>query len=198
MPLNFDLAGKTYPTVTATVTPEQIDAYARAAHDANPRYAAGPDQVAPPAFAVVPALQLAATVGRDPELGVENPLMILHGEQEFHYHSPLRPGRLVLTPTLTSVEDKGSGATYVVRIDARTDEGEPVVDQLWTIFVRGAGRGAARPAAEQTAAPGGQLDTPGGQSATPGERGPRRGGRTSATGPDSAAGPGSARPLTTR
>ncbi len=54
--------------------------------------------------------------------------------------------------------------------------------------------GSGRSSAEQTAAPGGQLDTPGGQSATPGERGPRRGGRTSATGPDPAAGPGSARP----
>ena len=153
MPLNFDLAGKVYPSVTVKVTSDQIAAYAEAAGDANPRYRPGPDQIAPPVFAVVPALEVTGNVSGDPELAVDNPLMILHGEQEFRYHRPLRPGELVLTPTLEQVEDKGSGATIVVRVDATTPEGEPVVDQWWTIFVRGAGSGVKKPASDKPAGP---------------------------------------------
>ena len=55
MAINFDLAGKAYDTVTVTPTAAQIEAYARAAGDGNPRYAVGPGQIAPPVFAVVPA-----------------------------------------------------------------------------------------------------------------------------------------------
>ena len=127
MPLNFDLAGKTYPSQTVTVTAEQIEAYARASGDDNPRHRAdAADQVAPAVFAVVPGIMLAGTITTDPELNLENPLMIVHGEQSFDYHRPIRPGdTLVMTPVLESVEDKGKGATYVAKVTATTVGGEP-------------------------------------------------------------------------
>lgn len=154
MPLNFDLAGKTYEPVEATVTAEQIERYALACGDDNPRYRPGPDQIAPPVFPVVPGFGLLARVWGDPELNVENPLMIMHGGQDLLYRRPIRPGdTLTLTPSLESVEDKGRGAVFVAKVSA-TDAGrEPVCDQLATVFVRGGGSGRDRRAGEQPAPP---------------------------------------------
>jgi acyl dehydratase len=93
-------------------------------------------------------------VTTDPELNVENPLMIVHGEQEIVHHRPIRPGdTLVFTPSLVSVEDKGKGATFVARVTAATPEGVAVDEQSATIFVRGAGSGTARPATAPPPAP---------------------------------------------
>ena len=138
MPLNFDLAGKTYDPIERTVTEEQIAAYAEASGDENPRHAPGPDQVASAIFPVVPGFSELGRVVTDPELGVDNPLMIVHGEQEFRYHRPIRPGdKLVLSPALESVEDKGKGATFVTKVGVATTAGDPVCDMYSTIFVRG-------------------------------------------------------------
>jgi len=146
MPLNFSLGGKTYEPVEATADPEAIERYAAASGDANPRYAAGPGQIASPLYPVVPGFPLMMMVGADPELEVGNPLMILHGEQEIVYHRPLLGGEaLVLHPSLERVEDKGKGAVFVAGVRAGTPGGESVVDQFWTIFVRGAGSGTDRP-----------------------------------------------------
>lgn len=154
MPLNFGLGGKTYPSVTRTITADEIAAYAAASGDDNPRHRPGPDQVASPLFTVVPGLPLVATVGLDPELGVENPLMIVHGEEEVVHHRPIRPGDgLTFTPTLLSVEDKGRGATFVVRVSAHDPDGAPVNDQYATVFVRGGGSGTDRPKADPPADP---------------------------------------------
>ena len=54
--------------------------------------------------------------------------------------------------SLERVEDKGKGATFVTGVRATTPDGEPVVDQFWTIFVRGAGSGTERPPSSATRA----------------------------------------------
>jgi acyl dehydratase len=154
MPLNFGLAGKVYEPAEVTITAEEIAAYADASGDPNPRHQPGPDQVASLIFPVVPGWEAMGRVGTDPELGVDNPLMILHGEQEFRYHTPIRPGdTLTITPILDSVEDKGKGATYVSKFTATRPDGELVVEGLATIFVRGAGSGAEREKSPPKAAP---------------------------------------------
>jgi len=141
MPLNFDLAGKTYEPVSVTVTADQIAEYAAASGDANPAHVRGDDQVASAVFAVVPAFGLMGATILDPELGVDNPLMIVHGEQHFDYYRPIHPGdELTLTASLESVEDKGSGAAFVTKVALAGAE-EKVVDVFATIFVRGAGSG---------------------------------------------------------
>jgi len=145
MPLNFDLAGKTYAPQTEVVSADAIAAYAAASRIENPRHAVGPDQVPSVVFPVVTGLPLMAVVTTDPELQVENPLMIVHGEQEIVHHRPMVAGEtLLFTTSLDSVEDKGSGATYVSHVAAATSDGEPVNDQYATIFVRGAGSGRER------------------------------------------------------
>lgn len=154
MPLNFDLGGKTYDPLTYDVTAEAIARYATASGDHNPRYQVGPGQVASPLFPVVPGFPVMGQVSSDPELDLENPLMIVHGEQELVYHRPLEPGtQLVLRPRLDSVEDKGRSATYVVVLDAVTIDGEPVNTQRATVFVRGAGSGAERTSTSSTGEP---------------------------------------------
>jgi acyl dehydratase len=154
MPLNFDLAGKAYDPVEVTVTAEDIERYAAASSDDNPRYRSGPDQIGSPVFPVVPGFGLLAAVWNDPELNVENPLMIVHGEEDLVYHRPIRPGdTLTLLPTLESVDDKGTGATFVAKVAATGTAGEPVVDTYATIFVRGGGSGEPRPRGEKAAQP---------------------------------------------
>ncbi len=145
MPLNFDLAGKAYDPIERTVTSEQIAAYAAASGDDSPQHAPGPDQVASAIFPVVPGFTELGRIVTDPELGVDNPLMIVHGGQEFRYRRPIRPDdELVLAPTLESVEDKGKGATFVAKVAVATASGDPVCETYSTIFVRGGGSGAAR------------------------------------------------------
>lgn len=147
MPLNFTLGGKVYAPVERTITADEIEAYAAASDDANPRYGPGPDQVASPIFPVVPGFPLMGVVTTDRELNVENPLMILHGEEEIVHHRPMRAGdTLTFTPTLESVDDKGRNGVFVIRVDA-TAAGETVNEQRASIVVRGAGSGREQPAA---------------------------------------------------
>jgi acyl dehydratase len=114
----------------------------------------GVDQVASLVYPVVIGLPMTVAVASDPELGVDNPLMILHGEQEMIFHRPMTPGEtLTFTPMLTSVEDKGKGATYVTNVVAVDADGNTVSEQLSTIFVRGAGSGEERPKGESPAPP---------------------------------------------
>lgn len=146
MPLNFDLAGKVYEPVSVTITAEEIEQYALASGDHNPRHAPGADQIASLVFPVRPGLGLMLQATSDPELGVDNPLMIPHGEQAFTYHRPIRPGdTLTLTPRLEAVDDKGEGATFTSSLTAIDEAGEPVVDQSAVVFVRGGGSGTRRP-----------------------------------------------------
>ncbi len=154
MPLNFELAGKAYEPLTEQVSADAIAAYAAASRIDNPKHQVGPDQVPSLIFPVVTGLPLMAVVTTDPELNVENPLMIVHGEQDIVHHRPMLPGEsLVFTPSLESVDDKGKGATYVARVSGATPDGEPVNDQYATIFVRGAGSGGERPSGEKPEAP---------------------------------------------
>ncbi|HUG74773.1 MAG TPA: MaoC/PaaZ C-terminal domain-containing protein [Acidimicrobiia bacterium] len=154
MPLNFDLGGKTYDRSTVTVTAEQIADYAAASGDDNPRHTPGDDQIASPVFPVVYGSPGISMVALDPELGVENPLMIIHGEQRLVHHRPVRPGEtLELTPSLESVEDKSRSAVFVAAVRATTPDGEPVNDQYSTIVVRGGGSGGERARSTSKASP---------------------------------------------
>jgi acyl dehydratase len=153
VPLNFNLASKAYQPVEVAIIAEQIHRYAAASGDDNPRYAPGPGQAVPPVFPAVLAYPLLAMVAGDADLGIDNPLMIVHGEHEFVYHRPLVVGApLVLTPYLDRVQDKGRSAVFVVRVAACGTNGEPFVDQYATVFVRGGGSGA-NPGAREGAAP---------------------------------------------
>jgi acyl dehydratase len=109
--------------------------YAAATNDPNPRYTSG--ELAPPVFGVVPVFDAiaASSAGLIPQ---EYVFFIVHGEQDMHFHQPLRPGvTLSTTVTPLSVRVGGSGTRITMQTDsADKATGEPVVTQYFTIFVR--------------------------------------------------------------
>ncbi len=90
-----------------------------------------------PTFAVVPSF--AAMVGVVADLRC-NPMMILHGEQEIVLHGPIPThGTLSTTSEVKAIYDKGKGALCVVETKTTDAAGQPVFDNLFSLFVRGAG-----------------------------------------------------------
>ena len=97
--------------------------------------AAGPKVL--PTFAVVPSFAaMGSIVGR---LGA-NPMMIVHGEQTIRLHRAIPAnGTFVTVAEVTGIYDKGKGALAVVEAKTADERGEPVFDNVFSIFVRGAG-----------------------------------------------------------
>ena len=105
MPLNQALVGKAYPAVRYEVGREKLREFAIAVGETDPIYhdeaaarAAGhPDIPAVPTFAVVLSFRAGQVVYGDPELGLDYS-RVVHGEQEFVHHRPIRAGdRLLAT-----------------------------------------------------------------------------------------------------
>jgi acyl dehydratase len=116
------------------VTAERIAAYAEATNDPIAAHRAG--EVAPPVFAVVPAFPvlLPATLSVVP---VELAMKVLHGEQDFRFHRPIRPGdELVSRARPIGYRGTPKGSTLTVHVESRAD-GELVVEQWVTSFFRG-------------------------------------------------------------
>ena len=90
-----------------------------------------------PTFAVVPSFRtLVDIVGK---LGA-NPMMILHGEQKVILHRAIpASGAFSTIAEVTGIYDKGKGALAVVEAKTTDESGEPVFDNVFSIFVRGAG-----------------------------------------------------------
>jgi len=116
---------------------DRIVAYAEATNDTIAPHAEG--RYAPPVFAVVPAFQSLATA-----MAQVTPsdllMMVLHGEQDFHFHRPIEPGRTLVTRAMPiGYETKRSGVTVAARSETRDkDSDELLVEQYMTSFVRGA------------------------------------------------------------
>jgi acyl dehydratase len=118
------------------VTRERLVEYAEATNDPIAAHRAG--DVASPVFAVVPVFQSLA----EPAVDIV-PLSlfgrILHGEQDFRFHRPIRPGdRLVSKGRMTGFEGLPNGTRACVYLESRSEEdGELVNEQYVTFFVRG-------------------------------------------------------------
>jgi len=98
-------------------------AYARAANDDNPAHLEG--RVAPPLFAVVPALK---TLVRAKRLATD--AFTLHGEHDIRFHRPIVPGMtLTVEARLVGVRATGAGTTLIVHGITRADDGAPVNEQ---------------------------------------------------------------------
>jgi acyl dehydratase len=136
MALPIEKLGTTYDSRTATIDPERAKAYAAATNDDNPAYESG--KYAPPVFGVVPTWEAMGVAVAD-VVPPEALMMIVHGEQDMHFHQPLVPGRALATAAEAySVRVGGSGTRFTVRVvsnDAET--AEPVLEQFVTMFIRG-------------------------------------------------------------
>ncbi len=133
---NADAIGEWTEPAEFEVTRERIQQYAAATNDPIEAHIAG--DLAPPVFAVVPAFQIAGQASLKvipPELL----MMVVHGEQDFHYHAPIVPGTTVSTrATAIGLQPRSSGVTVVVKAETRDAGGELLVEQYMTTFVRGA------------------------------------------------------------
>ncbi|MGH8881442.1 MAG: MaoC/PaaZ C-terminal domain-containing protein, partial [Stackebrandtia sp.] len=119
---------------TFEVTAERIAAYAEATNDPIPAHRAG--DVAPPVFAVVPVFNslLPAVLSVVP---VEVAMKVLHGEQDFRFHRPIRPGdRLVSRARPVGFVGKENGSSLAVHLETRDAGGELVNEQWVTSFFR--------------------------------------------------------------
>jgi acyl dehydratase len=120
---------------TFEVTRERIAHYAAATNDPIAAHLAG--DIAPPVFAVVPAfmsiMQVAFRVA-PPEVA----LRVVHGEQDFRFHRPIRPGDVIATrakPIGYAGAANGTSAAFL--LECRDAGGELVNEQYMTAFFRG-------------------------------------------------------------
>ncbi|MGK4596223.1 MaoC/PaaZ C-terminal domain-containing protein [Amycolatopsis sp. w19] len=124
------------------VTRERLIEYAKATNDPIPAHLAG--DVASPVFAIVPVFESLM----EPALEVVPVGLfgrIVHGEQEFRFHRPIRPGdRLVSRARMTGYEGLPNGTRGTIHLECRTDGGDLVNEQYVTLFVRGFDTGETR------------------------------------------------------
>jgi acyl dehydratase len=86
---------------------------------------------------VVPSFQSMIAVVAEVQA---NPIMVVHGEQQIALHRPIPPAaKLLTTSEVKGIYDKGKGALAVVEAHTTDDKGEPVFDNIFSIFVRGGG-----------------------------------------------------------
>jgi acyl dehydratase len=121
--------------VEFTVERERLAAYAEATNDPIAAHRTG--DVASPVFAIVPVFQSLL----EPALEVV-PLSllgkVLHGEQEFLFHRPIRPGETLRSRArMTGWEGLPKGTRACVYLETRDDQGELVNEQYVTFFIRG-------------------------------------------------------------
>ena len=120
---------------TAIVDPARARAYAEATNDRNPAYEDG--RYAPPVFGVVPTWD-ALTAALDGLIPDDLRPMLLHLEQDMHFHQALVPGMLLVTEAEGhSVRVARSGTRVTARVLSEDDAGRPVLEQFSTMFVRG-------------------------------------------------------------
>lgn len=145
MPLNRDFVGRsTRSDEPFEVTRGDIRRFAAAMGDDNPAYldpkAAAElghsDVIAPPTFLITLGTSGAGTFLADPALGLRFE-MVVHGEQRFDLHRPVRAGDLLdATTRIADIRDAGRNELMTLVSDV-TCAGERVATVTNTIVSRG-------------------------------------------------------------
>jgi acyl dehydratase len=135
MALPIAKLGTRYAPVSTVIDPDRAKAYAAATNDDNPAYESG--KYAPPVFGVVPTWSQLLVASAD-VIPPEALMMIVHGEQDMHFHQPLVPGtELTTTAESYAARVGGSGTRFVVKVESVDQDKQPVLTQYVTVFVRG-------------------------------------------------------------
>jgi acyl dehydratase len=147
MALDRALVGRSYPpSAVYEVGRAKIAEFAAAIGDSSPVYldagaarAAGhADVIAPPTFAIAVSLEAAMAVLGDPDVGLDY-CRVVHGEQKFTHHRPIRAGdRLVATTTIDAARSVAGNDLLTARVDLATEDGEPVCTSTSMLVARGA------------------------------------------------------------
>ncbi len=133
----LDSVGQWGDPIEFKVERDRIKAYAEATNDPIAQHASG--DIAPPVFAIVPAFQALSTASIT-AIPPELIMMILHGEQDFHYHGPIHPEKTLSTrAAVVGVHGRSSGVTVLNKAETRdAASDELLVTQYMNAFVRGA------------------------------------------------------------
>ena len=142
MALDRTLVGRSYPpSAVYEVGRAKIAEFATAIGDDDPVYrdadaarAAGhPDVIAPPTFAIIIAQRA------DAQLIDLDYSRVVHGEQRFVHHRPIRAGdRLVATTTIDAARTVAGNDLLTARVDLATEDGEAVCTATSMLVARGA------------------------------------------------------------
>src|SRR5437763_15094039 len=132
MALDAGLVGRSYPPSAAYEVGRAKSAECGTAlGDDEPAYrdpaaarALGhPDVIAPPTFAIVVTLEAANVVLSDPEVDVDYS-RVVHGEQRFTHHRPIRAGdRLVATTSIDTVRSVAGNDLLTTKVELSTEDG---------------------------------------------------------------------------
>src|SRR5215218_9519259 len=146
MALDPGLVGRSYPpSAVYEVGRAKIAEFADAIGAPDPvhrdavaaRAAGHPDVIAPPTFAIVVSLEAATSVLEDPDVAIDYS-RVVHGEQRFTHHRPIRAGdRLVATATIDAVKTIAGNDMLTARVDVATEDGEPVCAATSMLVARG-------------------------------------------------------------
>jgi len=138
--LDKKLIGRTFPSTTFTVDKEMIKRYCKAIEEFDPVFKEG--EVSPPTFAscfLIPSMMGAMSELSnliDPSLIAR----IVHGEQEYELHRPIKPGTYTLEGKIADITEKmgKSGMLDIMTLEttAKNEKGEVVVIGRPTILIR--------------------------------------------------------------
>lgn len=153
MALDPSFAGRSYPAAgTYQVGREKIREFAEAIGDDDAVYrdpgaarACGhSDVIAPPTFAIILSLRAQQVLVRDPELGLDFS-RVLHGDQSFTHHRPIRAGdELATTVHIDGVRTMGGNDLLTVRCEITDGAGAPVITGRSMLVFRDPGGGLDR------------------------------------------------------
>jgi acyl dehydratase len=83
------------------------------------------------------SLRAGQVVYGDPDLGLDYS-RVVHGEQEFIYHRPIRAGdRLLASGKVAAASAKGRHELLTLETEVTTEDGEPVCVVRGTLLSRG-------------------------------------------------------------
>ena len=146
MALDRELVGRSFPpSAVYEVGRAKIAEFAAAVGatdpvhaDADAARAAGyADVIAPPTFAIVVSLEAAMAVLQDPDVALDYS-RVVHGEQKFAHHRPIRAGdRLVATTTIDAARTVAGNDMLTTRVDLATEDGEAVCTSTSMLVARG-------------------------------------------------------------
>jgi acyl dehydratase len=139
MAMPFDAIGREFPERVATIDAASALRYAAATNDETPLVLSG--DYAPPLFAVVPTNGMVLDVLVE-LVPAENLLTLLHGEQDIWFHQPLVPGMTLRSRAIAHSTRVGStGTRFAIKLVSDDESGDPVLEQYFTLFLRGLGGG---------------------------------------------------------
>lgn len=124
--------GRTYETAPFEVTEASVRAYMVAVGD----LADGAQLVAPPTYAMVYGFDAYWQLFTDQELGLDVGHLV-HGEQRFAFHRPVRPGdRIRTVGRLSNVTHRGDLELVTFEASARDEQDRPVSDATALFIIR--------------------------------------------------------------